>query len=226
MNVYIEYVIADNFVIDALILWAATVTLKIPYKKYRIALGALVGAAFAVASVFIQGWLIYLAKTLCLVVMCVTTVGFGKKLFWHILLTVAYTFVLGGAITAIFHLCHIDYVTENGEFYQLKVPLFVYILALCVTAFLCYSVVFYLKQAKKVVPYIVNAVVTLDKDYKLTGFCDSGNTLTHEGVPVCFVTKNFAGFSNYFAKETVLGNTVQIDVITVAGSTSVSAVRR
>lgn len=225
MDVYIEYVIADNFVIDALMLFAAALTLRIPYKKYRIVLGALVGAACAVVSAFVEGWLVYLVKTACLVLMCITAVGFGKKLFWYILLTVAYTFVLGGAIVAIFHFCNIGYVTENGEFYQLKVPLFVYVLAVSLVAFLCYSVVFYLKQAKKIAPHIVNILLTLDKEYKLTGYCDSGNTLTYEGIPVCFVTKKFSGFADYFAKQTLAGQAVEIEVTTVVGSKKVMAVK-
>lgn len=225
MNVYIEYVIADNFVIDALLLWAAALTLRLPYKKYRIVLGGLAGAACAVVSVFVTGVWTYLVKTVCLIAMCVTAIGFGKKLFWYILLTVAYTFVLGGAIVAIFHFCNISYLTPNGEFYQLNVPLFVYVLAAAIVVFLCYSVIFYLKQAKRLAPYIVKAVVKLDKDHCVTGYCDSGNTLTYNGVPVCFVTKRFSGFADYFAKQTLSGNVTSIEVVTVAGSKNVSAVK-
>ena len=82
MNVYLEYVILDNFVIDALILLAAALTLRIPFKKYRIVLGGAVGAACAVASVFVGGFWTYLVKTACLVFMCIAAVGVGKKLFW------------------------------------------------------------------------------------------------------------------------------------------------
>ena len=145
--------------------------------------------------------------------MCITVVGFGKKLFWYILLTVAYTFVLGGAIVAVFHFCNISYLTPNGEFYQLKVPLFVYVLAAAIVVFLCYSVIFYLKQAKRLAPYIVKAVVKLDKDHCVTGYCDSGNTLTYNGIQLCFV------------KPTLSGNVTSIEVVTVAGSKNVSAVK-
>lgn len=225
MNVYLEYVILDNFVIDALILLAAALTLRIPFKKYRIVLGGAVGAACAVASVFVGGFWTYLVKTACLVLMCITAVGVGKKLFWHILLTVAYTFALGGAVTGIFHLLNISYVTQDGEFYQMRVPLFVYALALALVAFLCYSIVFYVKQTKRIAPYICKIVVTLDKDYNLTGFYDSGNGLVYDGLPVCFVTKRFDGFSDYFAKQTLAGNARSVEVATVTGVKSVPAVK-
>ena len=224
MNVYIEYVILDNLVIDTLLLWAATVTLKIPYKKFRVVLGGAVGAVCAVVSVYVTGFWTYLVKTICLVAMCIVTVGFGKKLFWHILLTTAYTFVLGGAIVGLFNLFKVDYLTESGEFYQMKVPLFVYVLAVALVGFLCYSIAVYVKQVKKVAPHVAQINVKLDKDYKLTGFCDSGNTLTHEGVPVCFVTKKFHGFTDYFAQQVLAGKAVDIEVTTVTGSTKVKGV--
>lgn len=224
MNVYVEYVILDNFVIDTLILWAVALTLKLPFKKYRLALGGLVGAGCAVASVYVSGIWTYVVKTVCLALMCAVAVGFGKKLFWHILLTFAYTFVLGGAIIGLFNLFSVDYLTESGEFYDMRVPLFVYVLAVAVVGFLCYSIVTYVKQLKKIAPHVAKIVVTLDKDYNLSGFCDSGNTLTYDGIPVCFVTKKFAGFADYFAEQTLRGKIASIEVTTVTGSQRVQAV--
>ena len=215
----------DNLVIDTLLLWAAVITLKIPYRKFRVILGGAVGAACAVVSVYITGVLSYLFKTVCLVLMCIVTVGFGKKLFWHILLTTAYTFVLGGAIVGLFNLFKVDYLTNSGEFYQMHVPLFVYALAVALVGFVCYSIAVYVKQVKKVAPNIVKITVKLDKLYTLSGFRDTGNTLTHNGLPVCFVTKKFQGFADYFARQALMGNTVDVEVATVAGSKSVKAVK-
>ena len=224
MNVYVEYVILDNFVIDTLILLAVALTLKIPYKLYRIALGGLVGCACAVASVFVNGFWTYILKTASLLLMCLVAVGWGKKLFWYILLTVAYTFVLGGCIVGLFNLFKVDYLTESGEFYDMRVPLFVYVLAVAVVGFLCYSIITYTKQLKTVAPHLANVVVTLNKDFRASGFCDSGNTLTYDGKPVCFVTKKFGGFADYFAEQAVRGKVVSIDVTTVTGTKQVKAV--
>ena len=224
MNVYVEYVVMDNFVIDSLLLWAVALTLRIQYKWWRIALGGAVGAICAVFSVFVSGVWLYLLKTACLLLMCVVAVGFGKKLFWHILLTLAYTFVLGGAIVGLFNLFKIDYLDGSGQFYQMKVPLFVYVLAIALVAFLCYSIVIYVKNAKKVTPYRVKVQIELDKSYVVDGFCDSGNSLRYDGIPVCFVTKSFKGFKEFFVRQTLLGKVVEIDVSTVAGVQKVVAV--
>lgn len=224
MNVYVEYVVLDNFVIDALLLWAVALTLKIPYKRWRLVLGGVVGAACAVVSVYLHGVLLYLMKAACLIAMCVVAVGFGKKLFWHILLTIAYTFVLGGAITGLFNLFKIDYLNGDGQFYQMKVPLFVYAVAVALVAFLCYSVVIYVKNAKKSAAFRVKVQIELDKTYTVDGFCDSGNSLSYDGAPVCFVTKSFKGFADYFVRQTLSGRVVTIDVVTVAGTQQVAAV--
>ena len=224
MNVYVEYVVLDNFVIDALLLWAVALTLRLRCRWYRLLLGGAVGAACAVISTLVHGFWLYFVKAACLFAMCVVAVGFGKKLFWHILLTLAYTFVLGGAIIGLFNLFKIDYVNGDGQFYQMKVPLFVYAIAVALVAFLCYSIVIYVKNAKKSTPYRVKVEIELDKSYTVDGFCDSGNSLSYEGVPVCFVTKNFKGFADYFVRQTLSGRVVNIDVMTVAGTQQVAAV--
>ncbi|MCH5160177.1 MAG: sigma-E processing peptidase SpoIIGA [Clostridiales bacterium] len=224
MNVYVEYVVLDNFVIDSLLLWAVALTLRISYKWWRIALGGAVGAACAVVSVFVGGVWLYLLKTACLLSMCVVSVGFGKKLFWHILLTLAYTFVLGGAVIGLFNLFQIDYVNGDGQFYQMKVPLFVYAIAVALVGFLCYSIVIYVKNVRKTAPYRVQVQIELDKSYTVDGFCDSGNSLYYDGIPVCFVTKSFKGFKDYFVRQTLCGKVIEIEVATVAGTQKVAAV--
>lgn len=224
MAVYVEYAFLDNFTMDCLLLFCATVTLKITFRWWRVALGALVGTVGALLTVFVDGLLSYLCKALCLFLMCATVVGFNKKLFWHILLTLAYTFVTGGAIVGIFNLLRVDYVSENGFFYNAPVPLFVNFLAVAVAAFLCYSVAVFVKQTKKIAPYLKKVKVNLDKAYFVTGFCDSGNTVTCEGLPVCFVTKKFGNVSDYFAGKILRGETKQVEVATIAGSKTVAAV--
>lgn len=224
MNVYVEYVVCDNFVLDALLLWAAAVTLKLPVKKWRFVLGGAVGAACAVTSVYLAGVWLYLLKAACLFAMCAVTVGLGKKLFWYILLTVAYTFVAGGAVVGLFNLFHVDYLNADGAFYEMNVPLFVYVLAAAAVGFLCYSIAVYVKQMKKIAPHIVKIAVTLNKRYDVTGFCDSGNSLSYDGTPVCFVTKKFGGFADYYARQLLERKFVSVPVSTVAGSVIVKAV--
>ena len=224
MTVYAEYAFCDNFTMDCLLLFCAAVTLKIPFKYWRLALGAAVGTLCAMLSVYVNGFWVYPVKLACLVLMCAVTVGFGKKLFWYILLTLTYTFVTGGAIVGIFNLLNVSYVSENGLVYNMPVPLFVYVLAVALTVFLCYSIAVFVKQSKKIAPYLVKVTVTLDKSYRVWGFCDSGNSVQCCGIPVCFVTRKFAGISEYFAKKMLQGQCKTVQVVTLSGTKTVEAV--
>lgn len=225
MNVYVEYVVLDNLVLDFLLLFAAAKTLRLPVRRWRIFLGACVGVVCAVVSVYVTGVWAYVVKAACLFVMCFVAVGWGRKLFWYILLTCAYTFVLGGAIVGLFNLFNVDYLNSNGQFYEMRVPLFVYVLAVAAVAFLCYSIVTFVCQARKIAPHTVKIAVKLEKTYNAVGFCDSGNTLCHNGLPVCFVTKKFGNFAEYFVKQILLGKAEEVVVTTVAGSKTVRAVQ-
>ena len=220
-----EYAILDNFTMDFVLLACASITLKIKFRWWRVALGAFVGTALALVTVYIHGFWVYPVKIVCLVAMCIVTVGVGKKLFWHILLTFAYTFLTGGAIIGLFNLFQVDYLTENGLLYNMPVPLFVYFLAVGVTLFLCYSIAVFVKQTKKVAAYIKKVKVVLEgKTYHVSAFCDSGNTVSHNGVPVCFVTKKFKGFAEFFASKMLQKQTVSVSFVTLAGQKTVTAV--
>ena len=224
MTVYIEYVVLDNLSVDLLLLWASAVTLGFKCKWHRLLLGAFVGTICAVASVFLTDVLALLLKTVTLVAMCFAVVGWGKQLFWMCLTTLVYTFLFGGAIVGIFNLANVDYSTANGVVYLSNVPIFVYVLAVLLVAFLCYSLVVYVNNAKKIAPFLVDVVLHLNKDVALVGFCDSGNSLVFQGLPVCFVTKKHRDVVEFFSKQVLLGNAVQVPVQTIASQTTVLAV--
>lgn len=209
---------------DLLLLFCAAVTLKMPVKKFRLVLGAMVGTGSALLTVFIHGFWAYPTKLASLLAMCVVAVGFGKKLFWYILLVLAYTFVTGGAIVGIFNLFSVPFVSENGFCYNMPVPLFVYFVAVALVVFLCYSLAIFVKQTKKIAPHLRKVKLTLNQTYTLSGFCDSGNTVTCESLPVCFVTKSFKGFTDYFAECVLCGKTKSVKVVTLTGEKLVTAV--
>ena len=225
MTVYVEYAILDNFTMDFFLLYFAAVTLKLPFKRWRIVLGAAVGTATALLSVYVSaGVLLWLAKAVGLFLMCFAAVGFGKKLFWYILLTLAYTFVTGGAIVGIFNLLNVPYVSENGLCYNMPVPLFVYFLGVGFVAFLCYALAIFVKQTKQIAPHLKKVRVKLEKFYTVWGFCDSGNTVTCNGLPVCFVTKKFGRVSQFFAEQILQKKDSKVKITTLAGTQTVSAV--
>lgn len=225
MIVYVEVVLLDNFCLDLFILCASTLSLRIKVSRLRLVFGAIVGAIGATLSVYAGGVLVYFVKVGILLAMCITSVGFGKKLFWHILTTLAYTFISGGCIVGLFNLCNVSYVNADGFFYQTQVPLFVYAAALALVAFVGYSLFCYRTDFAKVAPYLTDVTLSFGgRTVKVRAFRDSGNTLTYQGCAVCFVVGKIDGFADYFARCLVCGQTVKVQVCTVAATTEVPAV--
>lgn len=222
MNVYVEYVFCDNLTMDYLILLAVALTLHNKLKYFRLLLGATVGAVCAVTSVFVVGVWLYVVKTACLAIMCLTAFG-TEKFFWHILLIVAYTFVSGGAIIGLFDLLQVSYL-DGWNFYQTSVPLFVYVWGVAIVVLVIFAVARYVRIRKQIAPFVVDVQITLDKIYTVRGLCDSGNGATYRGIAVCFVTKSFDGFANYFARQVLQGNVVSVEIATVTGTQTVKAV--
>lgn len=225
MTVYVEIVLLDNFCLDLFILCASALTMRLKVLRLRLVSGAIVGAIGATLSVYVSGILAYVVKVAVLALMCVTVVGFGKKLFWYILATLAYTFVSGGCIVGLFHLFRVPYLNADGTFYQMNVPLFVYVAALLVVAFGGYSLYKYGSDVRRVMPHVVKADLSFGgKTTAVRAFRDSGNTLVYEGAAVCFVMRKIGKFDEYFADCLLHGNVACVPVCTVAGTTNVCAV--
>lgn len=225
MTVYVEIVLLDNFCLDFFILCASALTLRLKASRLRLFGGAMVGAIGATLSVYISGVFACVVKAAVLVLMCVAVVGFGKKLFWYILATLAYTFVSGGCIVGLFHLFKVPYLNADGTFYQTNIPLFVYVAALFLVAFGGYALYKYGSDIKKIMPHVVKANLSFGgKTTSVRAFCDSGNTLVYEGAAVCFVVRKIGKFDEYFADCLLHGNVVCVPLCTVAGSTKVCAV--
>ena len=225
MVVYVEWVLLDNFLMDYVILYGAAVTLRFRCPWWRIALGSAVGAVGAAISVFVYGIFVYVYKISLLFAMSLCVCGRGKKLFWYILLTAAYTFTLGGIVIGVFNLLHVDYLTSDGLMYTLNVPVGVYVAAVALFAVLVYSLYKYIVDVKRVSAHVVGAAVTMGSVIaRVRAFRDSGNTVTYDGKAVCFVTGRIKGFADYYAACLLRGQTVSVQVCTVCGQQQIAAV--
>ncbi len=224
MTVYVEYAFLDNFTMDFLLLFFSATTLKIRFRWWRLALGATVGTVVALLTVYLNGVILCVAKAFCLFAMCFVSIGRGKKLFWHILLTLTYTFVTGGAIVGIFNLLNVDYTTQDGFYYNMPVPLFVYFLAVAAVVVMCYAVHAFVVKSKQVAPFLQKIVLHLDKSYDMCGLCDSGNSVVQNGVPVCFLAKRNGHIAECFAEKILCGESVSVEVQTLVGRKSVVAI--
>lgn len=79
-------------------------------------------------------------------------------------------------------------------------------------------------QTKQVAPFLQKVTVRLDGTYNLQGFCDSGNSVSCCGLPVCFVTSGNSKLCNEIAKKLLCGKTRSVQIQTLAGSKTIVAV--
>ena len=218
MIVYIEYAFLDNLSMDCLLLLLATATLKLRVRWYRILLGGVVGSTMALLCVGLGGVVLYIAKGLALLLMCIATIGFGKKLFWCILTTCGYTFLMGGAIVGLFNLSVQSFV--GGVIYQSDIPLFCYFFAILLVVVIVKLLTAYFGDVKKVLPNVHKCQIVLGQTHNVKALYDSGNCATCNGLPLCFVSKKFC---DVFAKRMLCGKTQQVNISTIAGSCVVVA---
>lgn len=190
MQVYIEYVILDNFIMDYLLIKETSILLRLKYKRLRIVFGAVVGTVGAtiLPLLKIKPEFAFILKILLGMVICVVSTeynGLGKFIrFFNVFLLL--TFLLGGAVIGVFYVLGIDIKSYGSDF----IP----VLPVGVSVGCGYLSVIVVKKAVK---KAVNGVITDRFRYsciikygtcvvKVNGFYDSGNLLFDgkSGLPI------------------------------------------
>lgn len=223
MVVYVEYVLADNLIIDFLLLTLARKTYKLPTDFLRTAvssvLGALAALAFPLLSRFGGGW-IFLLRLVTGVLLVLIAGKFKnlKEFIFCYYLFIFYTLLFGGAVAAAFYLSGIKYDALTGV-NAADFPLG-FSAAVCSIIFLAVNkAVKALYKRKDVVRFTVDCAVSLCGEcYPLKGFIDSGNRLVYKktGSPVVLCSPSAAKkifFANDFSAR-ALGN---MEITTVTG---------
>lgn len=225
MDIYIEYVIIDNMAFDCLILFSVCKTMKLPTKWWRWTLGGVFGTICAFLSVYASGVFNILLKITALFFMSAICVGFNKKLLLFTVLTLAYTFLMGGAVIGLFFLFGVEFSLDSVIAYNSGVPLGVYLIAIVLFVVLLYLLINYFKSRKKIDFYVVDAKLKFDnKDLSLKGFCDSGNSLMHQDLPVCFAVGAVRKkVENKVSLDVLQGKATKICYQTMAGEATTLA---
>lgn len=196
MDIYIEYVIIDNMVINSLLLLGAFKTLRRKTVKWKILLAAAIGtvlaallplfplaAPFAVLVKFLTGFLM------------VFTAGDFKKFKDYVFtffVFLAYTFLLGGICTALLYGAAdvSDALTVN---YMSDFPVGLVVLAAALFVWFVYSVCRVIFRQKDYEGFTRKAELDiLGRKYTARAFIDTGNMLydSDSGLPVVVVNKS------------------------------------
>lgn len=234
MDVYIEYVVIDNLVINGLLLWAAGLTAKVKLNAWKVLSSAGVGTVFACLMPLVSLPSLVLALIKLALAPLLAFLAFwplkARKLMWSTFIFAAYTFVLGGAIVALIYLGLDMTVEKAAVYYNAKVPVGAFLGGIAASGFLLKSLMDYINFQRKIRPLLKKVRLEAGgKEVFWEGFADSGNSLTVNGLPVCFVSGKAAA---KLVREEIAGAVLggekicKGDYMTVAGVSSFKGIEK
>ncbi len=221
MEVYIEYAIIDNFIVDYVLLTETARLLKVPFKKRNLFLASALGTAFAVVTPLLSLPLAvtFVIKVLSGMLVALFAVKHGGALayvkFFNVFLLM--TFLLGGIVIGILSLLGIPY--ELSAYYSNKlIPiginvLFGFLLVRGVRLFIDFNA-----SSVKISRDLYEAeIVVGGKSFGCVAFFDNGNRLYDEasGLPIIVCKRSFfqkiSGKTRLKRRGTLLYNTAAGD---------------
>lgn len=213
MQVYVELALIENFCMDFTLLYCAKLVTKNPSHIFWIAAASAIGACFAVVFPLIKvhAAISYALKFLSGAIICAFSGKFRsfKAYFKMTAVFFAFTFVLGGALLAVFALAKVEY-TGGGAILSsvpVGIPMFFALLLIIFAR----KLVKRLRRADKA--KVTCKIVNGEKKIELSGFYDSGNSVYYMGQPVSVIPLtaavrlvDFEGIKDYVKIHTVAGS--------------------
>jgi len=206
MELYIEYVIIDNLVINTLILLCTKATLKLKARFWRILVSALIGTAFAVVYPLLglSNWILFPMKVALGVIMVLILAPYSrfKDFVLSFVFFLLYTLLLGGAVIATLMVfgTSIEMLASGG--YDIVVPVGVILLIVSLYVAIIVAVAKYINRKRNIDPFIRQVLLKIgDTNLEFNAFIDSGNKLTDKktGLPVIILSLSL--LEKYFSKD-------------------------
>lgn len=193
MQVYVELALIENFCMDFVLLSSAKFISKNPCRYWRICLGSLAGAIFAVVFPLINfgAVLSVVVKVLSGLFICLLAGRFKNFKFyvkftgWFLTLTA----LLGGALIGIFALTGLEY-KEGSGFLLSSVPIGIPLFCALLLVLGARRLAKRLQKGEK--NSVKLRIFTEQSSAEITGFFDSGNKVYSNGVPVSVIPKDTA----------------------------------
>lgn len=216
MTVYVEYAFAENFLLDGLLLYLALRCARAQVRPLRLLLAAAIGGGEALLFplVSLPAPLAYLVK-FCggAILALVAAKGGFKTSLVAACAFFALTFVLGGALVAIYSFFGVPYVEGEGYLVEsAPVALVLSAAGVFLIAAGKLAKTFYrrCRQKRDLLPC---RMTVGERTVRWTGLSDSGNRLSFRGKPVCVVSA--VGALALFGKASPVG---RLRISTVNGS--------
>lgn len=213
MEVYIEFVILDNLIINYLLLNLVNKTLKLNAKKCLMFLSSCIGMIVAIflPLLKINSVVLFIIKMfLGLVMVALIKKPKNIKLFlFSFLLFLSYTFVLGGMCFGIMFMLNINTTFSGVILYNFEIPISLFIVLGAFYLKLMFSLIKHIKQKFTFNTFYYDVKVTNNKTIiHLNGFLDSGNHIMCDsgGVLVINYSTFFKLFPNVSYEKLIMGN--------------------
>lgn len=208
MEVYIEYVLIDNFIINFLILSLTLRVVSFPCGKLRRTLSALLGALFALALPFItlnDVWLLLCKLALGLIMVLMLKKNYSiKEFIATFLFFITFTFAFGGICFAICFMFAPSFSLTSLIIMGNEFPVGIVVLLLYFYFLFLIKLIQYFKHKSMISHYVYEIAISINgKVFKLLAFLDSGNDLmANEIRPVivismCSFAKMFKNLQSY-----------------------------
>lgn len=212
MEVYIEYVIIDNLIIDYLIVFFTGFLLSKKYKPINKLLSILfgVGSAVILPLFSIRFFYLFLIKIITGILMVVFLKKYAnfREFLTTCIALFTTTFLMGGLCMGICNL--LGFKIDGGQVLinGYDFPISIFIVFASIYFYLFINLIKYLKHKNKLTNYYFDVKVKQNnKIYYLRGFLDTGNKLLDNSSPVVIITlKQFLKiFKDYPLEKIPLG---------------------
>lgn len=180
MEIYIESVIFDNFVIDFLLLSISSKMIRIKPKLYLTILSSLLGAVISLISPLVSGIFLIFSKILCALIMVILINPRAKfkEFVLTLLCFLISTAIFGGMCIIFASLFNVEYLTNNGAISLKNIPMGLIVLLLILIYFILKNVINAFYQQKKLEKFLYQVQLNYGTNkVKISGFLDTGNRL-------------------------------------------------
>lgn len=216
MVVYIEYALAENFLVDCFLLYLACFTARRKIPLRRLVFAALIGAVGAVVFPLlpIAAFWAYPLKFLGGAGLCF--LASGKEKFWRVCpCFFTYSFALAGALFAF-----ASFQAQAGGYFLSQTGATIVVCGGGLFTAVCVAVVKKCRIRKAVLRHTYDCTaIVCGREAKTTGFLDSGNMAFYKGVAVCFISPDLA----YDLREADIWTDEKLQIVTLSGVKTLSA---
>ncbi len=223
MVFYLDIILLLNLIIDYFILLASSKFLHLQYKKWRLALGACVGACYTLIIFipFLKDFHLLLTKFLISIVMVLISYGFIHLIQFIQTVATFYfiSFLTGGGVFAIQYLLDIEHDVINGVYISKSSNPFIVVFLIIIAFFgiWLFSNKSYKSMHRKI--NIANKIVNVDiyinnNIYPFIGLVDTGNRL-YDPVsrkPVMIIEAEDTLFIPKYFKNAYIDGQFQLDL--------------